>query len=485
MPTASFASPRTPRALRAASLLGLLVAGLFIANARCAGAQCARNSDCGSRRYCTPEGFCATDCGEDRDCEDGYCDLNGRCQSGNRPDAGPLDDQGNPDTGLAPTDTGLAPTDTGNPPPMDAGFPPVDTGPPPPTDTGNPPPVDNGPPPPTDTGVVPPADRGTPGRGAYLDLCSSGAACMSGDCFLAPGAGEGLCTRPCSATFYGGCGVGMVCAFGPGGSTAGRCVPDDTGARCLVSSNNCARYCYAGGPTNPAHCTRECNTARDCPAGFACQPTTTASGTTRVCVEVEQPCNRAADCATNLCQGYGGCTAQCGSDGDCPQRLTIDAGNGQVVALPPWRCLTVDNLRRCVPPRFELGGDLEGADPLGGVCRLTAGGNRCYSGVCDTDSNTCVQGCTPAGGCPTGTACRTWLPDGPSGQLLLVCRPNGNLPPGAACNSAAQCQSALCLGEGAAGYCTRFCTSDDCPTGMRCTPAGTSLNGIPLSLCQR
>jgi hypothetical protein len=49
-----------------------------------------------------------------------------------------------------------------------------------------------------------------------------------------------------------------------------------------------------------------------------------------------------------------------------------------------------------------------------------------------------ARGCATAprgNSCPTGTACRTWLPDGPSGQLLLVCRPNGNLPPGAACNS--------------------------------------------------
>lgn len=400
---------------------------------------------------------------------------------GPEPDAGAPDAE-TPDAGF---DTGPKGVDAG-PLPFDQGPPPVDM--PPPVDVPAPPvdmplPVDRGQVV-EDRGVTPTDTGPVTGSGAYFDPCTAGAQCASGDCIVLPGAAEGFCTRSCVATTGTGCGPGMLCAFGAGGSTTGRCLPEDTGAPCRVSANSCYRFCYSGNNAGTGHCTRECGTARDCPAGFACQPVNGPNGPTRICTEVERPCAASTECASGLCQGYGGCTALCNTASDCPSRMIIDL-NGQLVRLPPYQCLTSGGIRRCVPPLQQLDGDILGTDPQGATCRTTANGPLCHSGVCDSDENVCVQGCTPNGGCPAGFACRTWLPDGPTGQVYLVCRPNGNQPPGARCNAGSQCVSGLCLGEGVDGYCTRFCDNNDCPSAMRCTAAGSAIDGTPLRLCQR
>jgi len=260
-----------------------------------------------------------------------------------------------------------------------------------------------------------------PRRGTYLDPCTSTVDCQSMDC--APlGPTVGFCTRSC--TSRRDCGDGYLCV-------RGRCVADDTGTPCDPRTpTGCAFACFGNSASGRGHCTRECASGRDCPAGYACQPV----GGTPVCVEIEAPCARAADCVTNLCLGpmgssFRGCTALCRTAADCPSRMVIE-DHGRLVALPPYTCQVVEGMQLCVPPiqRVVSGGDLTGSDPIGATCDGSPGATvQCRSGVCDGEQTpgTCVQGCSPAGGCPAGFACRPWLPDGPTGSVYLVCRPAG------------------------------------------------------------
>jgi hypothetical protein len=452
------------------ALLALLSLVPLIAS-RCASPQCQINSDCPQRQYCTPENICLQECAEDRDCEGrGVCSPNGRCIAPMKLDAGP---DAAPDATLdVAAEPSLDAPDVAPPPDL---APPPDVTPPP----DLPPPPPDLPPPPD---VAPPPDV-TP-RGAYLDPCTSTVDCQSMDCAPLGGA-SGFCTRSC--TSRRDCGDGYLCA-------RGRCVADDTGAACNpVGASACAAYCFGNSASGRGHCTRECSSGRDCPAGYACQP---VSGTP-VCVEVETTCSRAADCVTNLCLGpmgsmFRGCTALCRTAADCPQRLTIEDA-GRLISLPAYTCEVVGGDRVCVPPIQGIiaGGDLAGSDPIGSTCNGTPGATvLCRSGVCDSDDvpPTCVQGCTPTGGCPSGFACRPWLPDGPTGSVYLVCRPAGRGGLGSTCTRGSDCATGLCQAMSAgdpSGYCTRFCTDTFCPTGMRCTPAGTAVGGTPIAICTR
>lgn len=465
-----------------------LVAAFFVSifAARCAKSQCNLNSDCGYRRFCDLDNVCRQDCAEDRDCPAGYCDPNGRCVEGPPPDAAPdvvVDATPDVTEDVAPD---LPPVD--RPVPVDMVVPidnpPVDVFVPP----DLPPPVDN--PPPVDIFVPPdlppPPDTSRP-LAVYLDPCSSNADCQSGDCATA-GVASGFCTRTCASRRD--CGNGYLCAI-PAGGSSGRCLPDDTGLRCdpRAASSPCARFCFGNSASGVGHCTRECANGADCPAGFACS---VVSGTS-VCVEVERSCVRAADCPSNFCLGpsatFAGCSAQCRTSADCPRRFTLN-DSGRLIALPPYQCMS----GLCVPPLQGVisGGDIQGTDPIGSSCGAS-GTVSCYSGVCDTGTPgdplapaMCVQTCTPAGGCPNGYGCKPWLPDGPGGDLYLTCRPAGSGAVGTTCTRGGDCATALCQGVTATtGYCTRLCADGLCPTGMRCTLAGTTIDGTSISLCLR
>lgn len=492
------ASPAS-RALLAWVTLGLIAA---FGTTRCASGQCGVNSDCGPRRYCDFETQqCRSDCVEDRDCEDGWCDLNGRCQSGERPDAGPVDTG---DDVFTPADAGqdvVTPVDMGTPPvdvpvPVDMGTPPVDVptpidmGTPPvdvptPVDTGvdtGPPPVDI--PPPIDTG---PVDTGPiPGRGAYLDLCMSNADCMSNDCVLLDG--RGFCSRSCSSS--ASCGTGMICNSPPAGMSA-HCVFDDIGLPCSPSMPNaCARYCL--GTPIAAHCTRECISGNDCPAGYACQDAAAGGASVRVCVDVERPCTTADDCPGGTCLVNGsfrGCSASCRTAADCPVRMALSDGV-RLIPLPPYTCerASTGTGSVCVPPIDQ---DIVSSDPLGASCSISSTTPpNCYSGVCYLNDlvspplpPACIQRCTPTSGCPAGFSCRPVL-DG--SVVYLACQAGmGRAPVGASCTRASDCITGLCFGETGASVCTRFCSDGTCPTGLTCRLAFTTADSTRVSLCQR
>ncbi len=360
---------------------------------------------------------------------------------------------------------------------------PIDVGvdaPSPPPDRG----VDVPPAPdvPTDRGVAP-VDVGSVSRAAYLDPCATNADCASDDC-LATAAGARWCTRRCATS--ADCGHGNLCG-------AGRCVPDDTGATCDPRATGaCARHCLANSTGGAAHCTRECSVGADCPAGYACENTTIGA---RLCVYVEHGCTVAGDCASGLCvttgAGYNICSSPCTADADCPRRMSIANASGSPVALAPYRCQAVGGQMVCVPPLSNLpmgAGDVMGNHALGESCGASGGAIVCYSGVCDSGENVCVQGCTPASGCPVGSSCLPWRPDGESGPLYLVCRPTmrGRGAVGATCARASDCATGACQPSTAgAAYCTRYCVDGICPTGLRCAPLAPALDGTALATCTR
>ena len=457
---------KAPNAWSAALRAAALLVTAALATTRCASGACDLNSDCVAGTYCGYDHQCRYDCYEDRDCQDGFvCNRDrGRCQALSA------------DAGVTPDDTG-AKKDAGEV--GEDAVAPRDVGVDAPVGMDVPPPIDV----PMAMDVPMTVDMG-PARAGYLDPCSTNDDCASGEC-LTTTAGARFCTRRCAATTA--CADGFLCHSPPAGRPA-RCVLDDTGTACDVrTALPCARFCVANPVTRlMAHCTHECRTAADCPAGYGCQD---AGGGQRVCIAAEQPCGRASDCTTNVCigmaGGFQGCTSHCTSASDCPRRMTINATGVGIVTLPPYECQVVDGERICVPPLQALGGDVAGSDELGAACGAT-GTPLCRSGVCDGEGNVCVQGCTPAGGCPSGFACRPWVDDT---DVYLVCRRSvsGNVPVGGPCSVGADCVTGLCQGSatGAPAYCSRFCRDRLCPTGMRCVDIGRALDGTPIALCQR
>ena len=506
--------------------VGALAVASAVVTARCAASGgCLGDTDCANGTYCTVANVCHVDCTTDTECTGGrVCDLaRGRCSSpddaGTKKDAGSADDAGDAGNPIAdapaadvvttdpdattpadagpPADTSAPPTDVVAPmdtPPMDvvvdagttdtgpADTGPADTGP---IDTG---PVDTGP---RDTGPADtgPVDTGPPDtgvRGGYLDPCTTDANCITNHCYTNP-TGARWCTQTCAAN--SDCGVGFECAMGVGGP--GLCVPDDTGVVCTpATSSMCARYCL-GNSIGTGHCTRECRVAADCPAGFGCQDAPGLAGV-RLCIVVEQPCNSGADCVSGLCyvsNGTGFCSSFCRSATDCPVRMTVNPGTGVPTHLSPYQCQLLSGVPQtvCVPPVTGVATGVDriiGNHPLGGACGSVAS-NLCISGICDPSTSTCVQGCTPTGGCPPGFACKP-MPDGADVYMTCQRAVFGSVAVNGTCARAADCATGLCLpGTGGTAYCTRYCPDRLCPTGMHCMADGTAYDGTPLSLCMR
>lgn len=307
------------------------------------------------------------------------------------------------------------------------------------------------------------ATDSTVGTKAYLTKCASDGECASGHCTAS---GPRFCTKACTA--HADCANGQICG-------GGLCALDDTGQTgCnLASGSPCQQYCYGSSSAAAArHCTHDCASGADCPAGYACSAV--GSGK-KVCVDIERSCATAGDCPSGLgyCGASGvGCTAKCESAADCPLRL---------VGLPAYTCEDKGlGFKVCVAPS-----DVLGADPIGTSCPAT-GTNTCRSDGCDTSLSPpqCVERCSVRGGCPVGWGCFPSEDPGPPATASLVCtRATGGGWLGDSCTKASDCATGLCQSP---GYCTRLCVDGLCPDGMSCSaPLLTADDGTPIKLCTK
>ena len=228
-------------------------------------------------------------------------------------------------------------------------------------------------------------------------------------------------------------------------------MPDDTGAPCVTTGHACRLFCF--GNEIAAHCTRECSSAQDCPAGYACVD----GGPTRVCADIERP---GGTCVTTQFFEVEGCTGDCRTAADCPSRYTS-------IGLSPYTCGVPGggSTPVCLPPP-----DIAGSDPIGTAC-AAAGTQTCRSGACNPDAlpgpAICTQACSAEGGCGPGFGC--FPQDQMDGTFLPVCELSGSGVMGSSCATRNDCDSALCL----VNVCTRFCADGLCPTGWNCTPSGS------------
>jgi hypothetical protein len=244
-------------------------------------------------------------------------------------------------------------------------------------------------------------------------------------------------------------------------------VLDDTGRPgCDVGTGAPCRDTCVGIP-GATHCTHDCSSASDCPAGFAC----TQAGGRRLCVDIERPCATANQCPSGLgfCGAGGvGCTAECNTAADCPSYFAFFPSG--------YTCESRAGARVCVPHPA-----ISGSAALGSIC---SSGNSCRSGACDDGASPwiCNQQCSSRGGCTNGYACIP-IPDG--SDVLLGCNAAGSGWLNTPCARGSQCVTGMCRNDGA-GYCTRLCGDGLCPTGMHCQSLGiSSIDGTAIRMCLR
>jgi hypothetical protein len=447
---------------RSAILAALLFTAAFAAAAPSGCAKevpCQLNSDC-VVGYCL-DGICQKNCVDaTRDCPPGYtCNLNAQCVPGDTTSS----------AGGGPTTSSTG---------MGASGPST-------TSTGMSGPT-------TSTGMSGPTTSSTgsgPATGHELDLCGSDGDCVSPLLCRAmvPG-GTKRCTRTCSSN--AGCMAGTRCE-NIGGLQY--CAGDDAGRPC-TQATQCNFGCL-GNPGTNQYCTAACNTGADCPNGYGCM----AIGSTRVCVKAEEPCGAATDCVSacdvSAQMVVGGCTLQCASASDCPQRAQ---------GLPPWSC---DSSGFCKRPSDVSGPLQTGTYPAQYACNaqsqvvnvcndnlhidlvsgnvppppaVSCNATMTTDGVPNTD--TCIDSCRYQGGCPFGSACVA-IGSLANGTIRIgLCMPTGGGEVGAPCGHDYDCVFGYCYN----GVCSRDCTKDDvCPGGTTCVAGSPpAVEGLPFKRCQ-
>jgi len=283
------------------------------------------------------------------------------------------------------------------------------------------------------------------------DDCPLGFECRAGDCV--PG-GDGEVCDLCGSHEDCGGDADFCVRYPDGTSRCGRACREDAdcatvpgcGARtclCLEMSGSGSRQCAPAdfdcveGP--------ECETDDHCPDGEECVDQECVP---RGCSALGLECDDRADCCSGMCLD-GLCSQSCdwlSPDDSCPGGFYCSIEECGVGACRPGR----------------LGGTGRGSacevheDCSTGYCASTGGQTLCQV-PCDPDGlNTCPgeESCTRIGASRCG---------------LCACR-IGRL--GDPCTEANDCASGLCATSGES-LCTRGCgSSNACPDGYRCVPAG-------------
>lgn len=456
---------------------GLSIAALIALPTSCAKRKpCERNSDC-VKGYCE-DGECKTECVvSELDCPRGWVcnDVTGRCEE---PGDGGLGDAQSGDASEAETGASGSGGGAGDGPGGSAGSAGTAGG------AGS-----------AGSGQAGSAgasgSAGTGGSSGELrefDRCSSDADCASPLVCrdMNKGHGDMRCTRPCTMSQQ--CMAGTKCTYG-----TNYCAFDDSGKPCSGVSGECNDACS----TSVGYCTTMCSSGYDCPAGWACSPATGG----KACLRLDQVCGMVLDqpdYSACLSQAHcdeqsmfiGGCTSQCSSANDCPQRPS---------ALPRWTCDGV----KCMRP-----GDTFGSVPKEEHTYWTCydyGGprvNLCADGLtldqppAELDCNNnpyalvpsagyCVQTCRYEGGCGWGYECvghQVSLNGTATG--LGLCVRKGSLGIGQPCSSDEACEFGLCLKDEA--KCSRDCSYDGvCPSGTTCQSApGAPVDSTPFRVCK-
>ena len=330
------------------------------------------------------------------------------------------------------------------------------------------------------------------GGGGVCAPCGSGADCANGVCLRYPDGGT-YCGADCASTSdcaagdrcVGVSGAGNQCVRGPEGSETCAAAPSGctsdaecaASERCNLATHACEPRSSGGGAAIGAtcgtatdcasglclagRCSQSCNwlDTRSCPAGFYCNGMATGTCDEGLCVAgsagsapMGAACSASTDCQSLLCD-HGICTTPCIPSGavGCAAGYACQAGTSP----------------GC--------GSCQQAGAMGDVCASSA---DCLSGLCATQAggSFCTSLCDASRPCPGGFACEA------VGEGTSVCVPEaGSLGLGAPCTSNDACASDVCVTQGAADYCTRFCTaSDPCPRDYACV----ALEGDPRSVCQ-
>lgn len=398
------------------------VVGLALAGCNSGGAECTMSSQCETGYYCS-QSQCRRDCRVDLECPGGTCDTKrGRCVVD--ADGGALDDMGDSDGGGPTTDGG------------------------------------------TTTGL------------GYGELCSEASQCASGYCSPNPFAAS---DHECTSLDCSSCMLGDFCVADT------TCAQSDVGAPCNLANGGAdcrSGLCLGDANGSPAFCTRECTTAAQCPAGYACS----LAGGHHVCVNVDA--TDTVDCSIAPCW-YGTlcdatqksstqphypftarCLAECESLGQAGCPLYHTCTN----ALIPGH--------QVCAPNFAQG--------KGGMWAACQSYEDCRTGACL--ANHCFTSCgatTSVGQwCPNGWGCNPGPFDTGSGvEWHLGCLGSGAGSIGANCLDNTSCASGLCDGT---GVCTRYCHAGSglCPSHLpNCSPVTDDygqpviVDGVALKTC--
>jgi len=289
-------------------------------------------------------------------------------------------------------------------------------------------------------------------------------------------------TLPPECTTQSHCATGETCK-------GGKCVPGTVqkkayGATCSSSSDCTSNLCIKSGGTGK--CSQYCASS-SCPSGDSCVG---LSGGGKACLPgsaanakgLGQSCQGSTGCKSKLCVTWNGA-------GLCTQKCDVTAQN----CPSGFKCTATSMGGLCFagskPPK-----DPPKPNPTKGLGETCGQSTQCKSGLCAKTSSgqVCVTQCMlgMANSCPSGYKCEK-LANNTKGACVKGSGGNGGntTPPkggntkkalGATCSEHNDCQSALCITDGASGrsFCSRMCHSPgmSCGAGLTCSSVGGGKN---------